>query len=123
MPRDSDGPFLDQTGAAYLWDQVTSLAAGYLPLAGGTVSGNVTANYVTSTWLRTTAAGDVGSSAYTVAVIRDDGWVYKASPSRICAAGLTAGENVTIGPDGTISATSAPDVGLYLDDEGYVCQS
>ena len=50
----------------------------YLPLSGGTLTGNLTGKYITGTWLQTTAATE--SSSYTnIAVIDNSGWVYKRS--------------------------------------------
>lgn len=45
----------------------------YLPLTGGTLTGNLTGKYITGTWLQTTAASDkVGK----IATIDDNGWIY-----------------------------------------------
>lgn len=45
----------------------------YLPLSGGTLTGNLTGKYITGTLLQTTAASDkVGK----IATIDDNGWIY-----------------------------------------------
>lgn len=49
----------------------------YLPLTGGTLSGNLNAKYITGTWLQTTAATDLGSTPSNYCVISDAGWLYK----------------------------------------------
>ena len=45
----------------------------YLPLTGGTLTGNLTGKYITGTWLQTTAATD---KAGRIATIDNDGWIY-----------------------------------------------
>lgn len=40
------------------------------------VDGDVTGKYLTATWLRTTAAGDIGTASHTVAVLDNSGWIY-----------------------------------------------
>ena len=50
----------------------------YLPLSGGTLTGNLTGKYITGTWLQTTATGDKGGN---FATIDGDGWIYYRTPT------------------------------------------
>lgn len=47
-----------------------------LPISGGTLTGNLAGQYITGTWLQTTAASD---KAGDFATIDSDGWIYKRS--------------------------------------------
>lgn len=46
----------------------------YLPLTGGTLTGNLTGKYITGTWLQTTSVAD---KAGDFATIDSEGWIYK----------------------------------------------
>lgn len=48
----------------------------YLPLSGGKLTGNLTGQYITGTWLQTTSASDLGATPGKVAVLDGSGWVY-----------------------------------------------
>lgn len=52
----------------------------YLPLSGGTLTGNLTGQYITGTWLQTTSVGD---KAGNFATIDNDGWVYYRTPTEV----------------------------------------
>lgn len=52
----------------------------YLPLSGGTLTGNLTGQYITGTWLQTTSAGD---KAGNFATIDGDGWIYYRTPTEV----------------------------------------
>ena len=54
----------------------------YLPLSGGTLTGNLTGNYITGTWLQTTATGD---KAGRFATIDNDGWIYYRTASEVAS--------------------------------------
>lgn len=56
---------------------------GKLDKAGGTLTGNLTGQYITGTWLQTTAASDLGKTPGKVAVLDDSGWVYYRTPAEI----------------------------------------
>ena len=47
-----------------------------LNTSGGTLTGNLTGQYLTGTWLQTTRATDLGSTPSKVAVLDGSGWVY-----------------------------------------------
>lgn len=50
--------------------------ANYLPLSGGTLTGNLNGKYITGTWLQTTAASDLGSAPPKYGVIDANGLIY-----------------------------------------------
>lgn len=52
----------------------------YLPLSGGTLTGNLTGKYITGTWLQTTAISDKTGDIVTV---DSDGWLYKRTKAEI----------------------------------------
>lgn len=54
----------------------------YLPLSGGTLTGNLTGKYITGTWLQTTATGD---KAGNFATIDNDGWIYYRTASEVAS--------------------------------------
>lgn len=67
------------------------IAGTYLPLSGGTLTGNLavgsasmeTNGYVTGTWLKTTAASALTSAAAKIAVLDGSGWIYYRTPAQI----------------------------------------
>lgn len=52
----------------------------YLPLSGGTLTGNLTGQYITGTWLQTTSVTD---KAGNFATIDGDGWIYYRTPAEV----------------------------------------
>lgn len=56
---------------------------GKLNKSGGTLTGNLTGQYLTGTWLQTTDASDLGSTPGKVAVLDGPGWVYYRTPSEL----------------------------------------
>ena len=55
----------------------------FLPLSGGTLTGNLTGKYITGTWLQATAAADLGAAATKIAVFDGSGWLYYRTPAQI----------------------------------------
>lgn len=53
---------------------------GALPISGGTLTGNLTGQYITGTWLQTTAVSD---KAGDIATIDSDGWIYKRTADEV----------------------------------------
>lgn len=49
------------------------------------LNGNVNGNYLTGTWLQSTAATDLGKAAQKVAVLDNNGWVYYRAPAELKA--------------------------------------
>lgn len=56
---------------------------GKFDKSGGTLTGNLTGQYLTGTWLQTTDASDLGSTPGKVAVLDGSGWVYYRTPSEL----------------------------------------
>ena len=50
--------------------------SSYLKLSGGKLTGNLTGNYITGTWLQTTANNHLANKAAKVAILDSSGWVY-----------------------------------------------
>lgn len=78
------------TGATSASDARAKLGAAasshthdYLPLSGGTLTGDVTGKYFKGTWLQTTSATDLGATPPNIAVLDKDGWIYKRTPAEI----------------------------------------
>lgn len=64
---------------------IKSALAGKLDKSGGTLTGNLSGQYITGTWLQTTAASDLGRTPGKIAVLDDAGWVYYRSLAEIKA--------------------------------------
>lgn len=56
-----------------------------LDKSGGTLTGNLTGQYITGTWLQTTDASDLGKTPGKIAVLDDSGWVYYRTPLELLA--------------------------------------
>ena len=67
----------------YTETEIDEKLKDYLPLTGGTMTGNLTGKYIAGTWLQTTAASDLGKKPPRVAVLDDSGWVYYRTPAEI----------------------------------------
>ena len=63
-------PGTDYAAAAHNHD------SSYLKLSGGKLTGNLTGNYITGTWLQTTANNHLANKATKVAILDNSGWVY-----------------------------------------------
>lgn len=55
---------------------IKSALDGKLSTSGGTLTGNLTGKYITGTWLQTTAATELASSATKIPVLDSQGWLY-----------------------------------------------
>ena len=55
----------------------------YLPLTGGTLTGNLNGKYLCGTWLQTTDATALGSAATKICVLDGSGWIYYRTPEQI----------------------------------------
>lgn len=77
----------DVTGALSVNGTQVSLADhahnNYLPLSGGTLTGNLTGKYITGTWLQSTAASNMTSAATKYAVLDGSGWIYYRTAAQV----------------------------------------
>lgn len=47
-----------------------------LSISGGTLTGNLTAKYITGTWLKTTDASELSTTPTKIPVLDSEGWIY-----------------------------------------------
>lgn len=71
------------TGYAAASHTHTAADVGALPSSGGKLTGNLTGQYITGTWLQTTANGNLGKAADKVAVQDASGWLYYRTPAQL----------------------------------------
>lgn len=77
----------------------------YLPLSGGTLSGNLTGKYITGTWLQATASNHTPTKQSKVVVQDSGGWLYSRTPDELRAdIGAASTSVATAGSDGLMSA-------------------
>lgn len=57
----------------------------YLPLTGGTLTGNLTGKYISGTWLQATEDNHMKNTSAKVAVLDGSGWVYYRTVSELLA--------------------------------------
>lgn len=87
---DKGDPGKDGSDAAVTQDNIKA-ALGYtpadpgkfLPLTGGTLTGNLYGKYFSGTWLQSTAAGHQTTPAAKVPVLDSSGWFYWRSPAEL----------------------------------------
>lgn len=70
----------------------------YLPLTGGTLTGNLTGKYITGNWLQATDAGHLSESPTKIPVFDSKGWIYYRTPAELLtdiggSSGYTLTEN------------------------------
>ena len=98
--------YLDEKGVNKLWTKCKAKFAAktdlesYLPLSGGTLTGNLTGKYITGTWLQTTLAGKASVNTGKVCVLDNSGWVYYRTPAEIVSDG--GGATVGYSPESVI---------------------
>ena len=57
----------------------------YLPLTGGTLTGNLTGKYISGTWLQATEDNHMANTSAKVAVLDGSGWVYYRTAAELLA--------------------------------------
>lgn len=62
---------------------IKSALDGKLSTSGGTLTGNLSGQYITGTWLQTTAATDLGRTPSKIAILDESGWIYYRTPAEI----------------------------------------
>ena len=55
----------------------------YLPLTGGTLTGNLTGKYLTGTWLQSTESNHSTTAATKIAIQDSQGWIYHRTAAEI----------------------------------------
>lgn len=55
----------------------------FLPITGGTLTGNLTGRYITGTWLQGTASNQLQTTPQRICVQDSSGWIYSRTPSQI----------------------------------------
>lgn len=80
--------------------------SNFLPLTGGTLTGDLVGKYITGTWLKTTSAGHLGSSSDKIVVLDSTGWLYYRTKSDLLSdLGATTQTWVTEQIQSAINAT------------------
>ena len=62
---------------------VKSALDGKLSTSGGTLTGNLSGQYITGTWLQTTQATDLGRTPSKIAILDESGWIYYRTPAEL----------------------------------------
>lgn len=65
--------------------KIMQLLGEKLDKSGGTLTGNLTGQYLAGTWLRTTQASDLNSKPGKIAVLDELGWVYYRTPAELAS--------------------------------------
>ena len=65
--------------------KIMQLLGEKLDKSGGTLTGNLTGEYLTGTWLQTTQASDLNSKPGKIAVLDGSGWVYYRTPAELAS--------------------------------------
>lgn len=84
---------------------ITNAINGLMPKSGGTFTGNVTGQYLTGTWLQSTAATDIGAVVKNLWV-ESNGWLYKQTPTEF------------INANGIAKTTDIPDTTNFVQTTG-----
>ena len=90
------------TDAEFYAALVTLKNAPFLPLSGGTLTGNLTGKYITGTWFQATADNHMNSAAIKICVQDQSGWVYHRTAAEILSdIGVPAAIQSAIGDIGS----------------------
>ena len=98
---------------------VTASQTGALPLTGGKLTGNLTGQYITGTWLQATVANAMASKPPRVCVQDSAGWIYSRTPDQLRddLGAMKKGESiaVTIPTTGWVKDATYPKYPYYYD--------
>ena len=98
---------------------VTASQTGALPLTGGKLTGNLTGQYITGTWLQATAANAMASKPPRVCVQDSAGWIYSRTTDQLRddLGAMKKGESiaVTIPTTGWVKDTTYADYPYCYD--------
>lgn len=93
---------------------------GALPISGGTLTGNLTGQYITGTWLQATTANHLSGAATKIAVQDSSGWIYHRTAEEI-RSDIGAGTSNFSGSYNDL--TNKPTLNVTCDDSGNVTLS
>lgn len=62
---------------------IKSALDGKLSTSGGTLTGNLSGQYIAGTWLQTTQATDLGRTPSKIAILDESGWIYYRTPAEL----------------------------------------
>lgn len=62
---------------------VKSALDGKLSTSGGTLTGNLSGQYIAGTWLQTTQVTDLGRTPSKIAILDESGWIYYRTPAEL----------------------------------------
>lgn len=62
---------------------INSALSGKLSTSGGTLTGNLSGQYIAGTWLQTTQATDLGRTPSKIAILDESGWIYYRTPAEL----------------------------------------
>lgn len=86
----------------------------FLPLSGGTLTGNLTGKYITGTWLQCTAGNHFSNATTKIAVIDSQGWIYYRTPDEILS-DIGAAQSYTYSDTDITAGTTSLETGkLYF---------
>ena len=116
------------TEEAFYAALVTLQNAPFLPLSGGTLTGNLVGKYLTGTWLQGTASNYLKAKSTKVCVQDASGWVYHRTPREILEDGgsrntvdFTAGSWQTGSGAGAKYTLSIAQAQHGRQDRGFTC--
>lgn len=83
----------------------------YLPLTGGTLTGNLTGKYLTGTWLQATASNHASTAATKIAIQDSQGWICHRTAAEIKSdIGVPTKVSELTNDSGYITSSSIPTV-------------
>lgn len=78
-------PITKKENVQGLAEFISNSLSGYLPKSGGTLTGNLTGKYISSTWLQVIEDNHMENTSAKVAVLDGNGWIYYRTVSELLA--------------------------------------